>query len=154
MSDEARLSQKAAISEATAYPAIVIGVLRDIHNLGVMVLRHALEKAGFKVVNAGALLTPEEFINAAIETDAKAILVSSSYGHAAIDAEGFGDKCLEAGLKDVLLYIGGNLAVSRQKQRWEDIEAAFKKMGFHRVYNQETHPPQVAEDLKRDLGLK
>ena len=61
----------------------------DIHNLGVMVLRHALDRAGFKVVNAGALLAQDEFINAAIETDARAILVSSSYGHAAIDAEGF-----------------------------------------------------------------
>ncbi len=135
-------------------PTVVVGVLRDIHNLGIMVLRHALESAGFKVVNAGAMLTAEEFINAAIETDATAILVSSSYGHAAMDAEGFRERCVEAGLEDILLYIGGNLAVTRHKQRWEDIEAAFKAMGFDRVYNQETRPAQVTEDLKRDLGLE
>jgi len=140
-------------ASGSPYPAIVIGVLNDIHNLGVMVLRHALDRAGFKVVNAGALLAQDEFINAAIETDARAILVSSSYGHAAIDAEGFREKCVEAGLKDILLYIGGNLAVTRQQQRWEDIEATFARMGFDRVYSQETRPAQVAEDLMRDLGL-
>jgi methylaspartate mutase sigma subunit len=134
-------------------PAIVIGTLRDIHNLGVMVLRHALEKAGFKVVNAGSALSQEEFINAALETDAKAILVSSSYGHAAMDAEGFRDKCIEAGLDDVLLYIGGNLTVTRQSQAWEDIEAAFTAMGFDGIYNQETLPAEVVRDLERDLKI-
>jgi methylaspartate mutase sigma subunit len=134
-------------------PAIVIGTLRDIHNLGVMVLRHALEKADFKVVNAGSALSQEEFINAALETDAKAILVSSSYGHAGMDAEGFRDKCIEAGLDDVLLYIGGNLTVTRQNQKWEDIEAAFRAMGFDGVYNQATLPAEVVRDLERDLGI-
>jgi len=133
---------------------VVIGVLKDIHNLGVLVLKHALERAGFKVVNAGALLSQEDFIGAAIETNASAILVSSSYGHASIDCEGFREKCEEAGLKDILLYIGGNLTVTRQKQRREDVEAVFKRLGFNRVYNQSVLPSQVIADLKQDLGIQ
>ncbi|MEE8442386.1 MAG: methylaspartate mutase subunit S [Dehalococcoidia bacterium] len=133
---------------------VVIGVLNDIHNLGVMVLRHALDKDGFKVVNAGAMLTHEDFIGAAIETSASALLVSSSYGHAAIDTEGLREKCVEAGLADIIIYIGGNLTVSRQKQSWDDIETTFKGLGFDRVYPQETLPTRVIADLKHDLNIE
>jgi len=132
---------------------ILLGVLKDIHNLGVLILRHSLERAGFHVVNAGAMLSQAELIGAAVETGAKAILVSSSYGMAALDAEGFRGKCEEAGLKDVLLYIGGNLSVSRQNRKWEDIEAEFKALGFDRVYQQNVMPAQFIADLKHDLGI-
>jgi len=134
-------------------PVILVGVLRDIHNLGVLILKHALDRGGFHVVNAGAMLSHAELIGAATETGARAILVSSSYGMAALDAEGFRGKCEEAGLKDVLLYIGGNLSVSRQSRRWEDIEGEFKALGFDRVYQQNVMPAQIIADLKRDLGM-
>ena len=132
---------------------ILLGVLKDIHNLGILIVKHALERGGFHVVNAGAMLTPEELISAAIETDARAILVSSSYGMAALDAEGFRGKCEEAGLKDVLLYIGGNLSVSRQNRKWEEIESEFKALGFDRIYRQDVLPAQIVADLKQDLGI-
>jgi methylaspartate mutase sigma subunit len=132
---------------------ILLGVLKDIHNLGILVLKHALERAGFRVVNAGAMLSQEELINAAIETNAKAALVSSSYGMAALDAEGLRGKCDEAGLGGLLLYIGGNLSVTRQSRRWEDIEAEFKALGFDRVYPQDVKPAQVVADLTQDLHL-
>jgi len=134
-------------------PVILLGVLKDIHNLGILILKHALERGGFHVVNAGAMLSQAELIGAAIETGAKAILVSSSYGMAALDAEGFRGKCEEAGLKDVLLYIGGNLSVSRQNRKWEDIEGEFKALGFDRVYQQNVMPAQFIADLKHDLGI-
>ena len=134
-------------------PVVLLGVLKDIHNLGVLVLKHALERGGFRVVNAGAMLSQEELINAAIETNAKAILVSSSYGMAAIDAEGLRGKCVEAGLEAILLYIGGNLSVTRQARKWQDIEAEFKALGFDRVYAQDVRPTQVIADLKQDFGI-
>lgn len=134
-------------------PVIVLGVLRDIHNLGVLVLKHALERGGFRVVNAGAMLSQAELIGAAIETGARAILISSSYGMAALDAEGFRGKCDEAGLNGMLLYIGGNLSVTRQNRKWEDIEAEFKALGFNRVYPQDVKPAQVIADLKRDCDV-
>ncbi len=135
-------------------PNIIIGALQDIHNFGVRVLTYSLQKAGFHVIDIGALLTQEDFIEAAIETDARAILVSSSYGHALIDCQGMREKCLEAGRGDILLYIGGNLVVSKQSRDWEEVERAFQKAGFNRVYPQSVTPAKVIEDLKQDLNLK
>ena len=146
-------NSKATEKELPQGPAILLGVLKDIHNLGILILKHALERAGFRVVNAGAMLSQAELIGAAIETGARAILISSSYGMAALDAEGFRGKCEEAGLKDVLLYIGGNLSVSRQSRKWEDIETEFKVLGFDRVYQQNVMPAQFIADLKHDLGV-
>ena len=132
---------------------VVIGVLNDIHMIGPALLEHALTKAGFEVVRVGALATQEDLIRAAIETDAKAILVSSSYGHAIMDCQGMRDKCVEAGLKDILIYVGGNLVVTRQRQDWQEVERTFKAMGFDRVYSPETTPRQAVSDLRADLGI-
>ena len=144
---------KASEGKLPQGPVILLGVLRDIHNLGILILKHALERGGFRVVNAGAMLSQAELIGAAIETGARAILVSSSYGMAALDAEGFRGKCEEAGLTGLLLYIGGNLSVSRQNRRWEDIEGEFKALGFDRVYQQDVMPARIIADLKCDLGI-
>lgn len=133
---------------------VVIGVLNDIHMIGPALIEHALTKDGFNVVRVGALATQEDFIRAAIETDARAILVSSSYGHAIMDCEGMREKCIEAGLKDILIYVGGNLVVTRQRQDWREVEQAFKAMGYNRVYSPETTPRQVVNDLKADLGIQ
>lgn len=143
----------ASSASSASGPTVIVGVLRDIHNLGILVIKHALDRAGFKVVNAGAALTVEDFIAAAMETNARAILVSSSYGMAGLDAEGFREKCIETGLGNVLLYVGGNLAVTRQARDWAEIEAEFKALGFDRVYDQHVLPARVVEDLRRDLGL-
>lgn len=146
-------SDKPDGSPAPDSPVVLLGVLKDIHNLGVLILKHALERAGFRVVNAGAMLSTEEFVGAAVETGARVILVSSSYGMAALDADGFRGQCDEAGLDGILLYIGGNLSVSRQNRRWEDIEAEFRALGFDRVYPQDVKIAQVVADLRQDLGL-
>lgn len=132
---------------------IVMGVIgSDVHAVGIRILEEAFTEAGFNVVNIGVLSSQEDFINAAIETDADAILVSSLYGHGELDCKGFKDKCIEAGLDDVILYVGGNLVVG--KQDWELTEKKFLDMGFDRVYPPGTLPEVAIEDLKQDLGLK
>jgi methylaspartate mutase sigma subunit len=88
----------------------------------------ALEKAGYKVVALGALTPAAEFVKAAIETNADAILVSSLYGQGELDCRGFRDLCIEAGLERILIYVGGNLVVG--KQTWEEVEQRFVAMGF------------------------
>lgn len=131
---------------------VITGVIgSDAHIIGEWAIRHALKEAGFKVVSLGALVSQEEFIKAAIETNADAILVSSIYGHGRIDCEGFRDKLEEAGLSDILLYIGGHLAVGD----YDHVKVAeqFKAMGFDRVYPPTTMPKTAIEDLKRDLGM-
>lgn len=131
---------------------LVIGVIgSDVHAVGNRILEEAFSQVGFNVVNIGVLASQEEFINAAIETDADAILVSSLYGHGEMDCKGFKDKCVEAGLEDVLLYVGGNLVVG--KQDWEPVKEKFLNMGFDRVYPPGTMPEESIADLKEDLGM-
>lgn len=132
---------------------IVLGVIgADCHAVGNKILEHAFTEAGFNVINIGVLSPQEDFINAAIETNAEAILVSSLYGHGEIDCRGLREKCDEAGLKGILLYVGGNLVVG--KQDWASVEKRFKDMGFDRVYPPGTSPETSIKDLKHDLGVE
>ena len=134
-------------------PTIITGTVgMDVHVIGTKILSRAFRDAGFNVVELGCLTPPDEFIKAAQETDADAILMSSLYGMAELDLRGFRDKCREAGLKDILLYIGGMLALTRHDFR-ED-EEKFKKMGFDRVYPPEADLKSAIRDLQSDLKAK
>ena len=129
---------------------VVLGVIgADCHAVGNKILNHALNAAGFEVVNLGVLVPQNEFLNAAIETDAKAILVASLYGHGEIDCRGLRDRCKEAGIGDILLYVGGNLVVG--KTDFTQVKEKFLAMGYDRVYEPGILPDQVIEDLKDDL---
>ncbi|ARU60231.1 methylaspartate mutase subunit S [Tumebacillus avium] len=131
---------------------IVIGVIgADCHAVGNRILDHVFSEAGFQVVNIGVLSSQEDFISAAIETGAKAILVSSLYGHGEIDCRGLREKCEEAGLGDMVLYVGGNLVVG--KHDFAEVEAQFLDMGFNRVFSPETPLEIAVRNLHEDLGL-
>ena len=130
---------------------LVTGVIgADTHIVGNRILSMALEKEGFHVVTLGALTPAEDFIKAAIETDADAILVSSLYGQGELDCRGFRDMCIEAGLDGIVLYVGGNLVVG--KQSWEDVETRYIEMGFDRAFPPGTRVPDVVEMLDRDFA--
>ncbi len=76
---------------------IVIGVIgADVHAVGNRIIQYVLTESGYNVVNVGVLSSQEDFINAAIESNADMILVSSLYGQGEIDCRGFRDKCDEA----------------------------------------------------------
>ena len=132
---------------------LVTGVIgADTHIVGNRILSMALEKAGFKVVALGALTPAGEFIKAAIETAADGIMVSSLYGQGELDCRGFRELCIEAGLKDILLYIGGNLVVG--KQDWADVEARYRDMGFDRAFPNQTRAEDVIEALDKDFARR
>ncbi len=132
---------------------IILGVIgADVHAVGNQILNYAFTDAGFHVVNLGVMVSQEEFIEAAIEAAADAIVVSSLYGHGELDCQGLRDKCDEAGLKGILLYVGGNIVVG--KQPFEEVEVRFKQMGFDRVFGPGTAPEVGIEALKEDLGVK
>jgi methylaspartate mutase S subunit len=134
-------------------PTIITGTVgMDAHVIGTKVLSRALKDAGFNVVALGMQVSPEEFINVAQETNADAILMSSLYGMAELDLKGFNEKRLEAGLGDVILYIGGNLVIGRYDPK--EVEPRFKNLGFDRVYPPETDVDAAIEDLKNDLKAK
>ena len=131
------------------YTVITGTVGMDAHVIGTKVLSRALREAGFHVVELGMQTPPEEFIKVAQETGADAILMSSLYGMAEYDLRGFKEKCLEAGIGNVLLYIGGLLGVSRHD--FKEDEITFKKMGFDRVYPPEADLKSAIRDLRDDL---
>lgn len=130
---------------------IVTGVIgADVHAVGNKILAFALDQAGYNVVNLGVMVSQEEYIEAALETNADAILVSSLYGHGEIDCNGLREKCDEAGLKDIPLLAGGNLVVG--KQDFTEVEERFLKMGFTKAYPPGTQMETTLEDLKTMLG--
>ncbi len=132
---------------------IVTGVIgSDTHIVGNRILSMALEKAGHKVVALGALTPAPEFVKAAIETNADAILVSSLYGQGELDCRGFRDLCVEAGLDQLLLYVGGNLVVG--KHPWPEIERIFIAMGFDRAAAPGTRVETVLEWLAEDFAAR
>ena len=132
---------------------IVTGVIgADTHIVGNRILSMALEDAGYRVVALGALTPPADFIRAAIETAADAILVSSLYGQGELDCRGFRDLCIEAGLDDILLYVGGNLVVG--KQPWQEVEQRFLDMGFNRVFPPGTRVETALAALESDFAAR
>jgi methylaspartate mutase S subunit len=135
-------------------PTIITGTVgMDAHVIGTKVVSRSLKDAGFNVVELGMQVSPEQFIQVAQETKADAILMSSLYGMAEFDLKDFKEKVQEAGLTDLLLYIGSNLMVGRHEHK--EVEEKFKKIGFDRVYPPETDIDVVIEsDLKNDLKAR
>lgn len=132
---------------------LVTGVIgADTHIVGNRILSMALEEAGFEVIALGALTPSEDFVKAAIETAADAIMVSSLYGQGELDCRGFRDMCIEAGLEDILIYVGGNLVVG--KQDWVEVEQRFLAMGFDRAFPPNTRTDDVVEMLNADFAVR
>lgn len=130
---------------------MVLGVIgADVHAVGNQILNFAFTQAGYNVINLGVMVSQEEFIEAAIESAAKAIVVSSLYGHGELDCRGLREKCDEAGLKGILLYVGGNVVVG--KQPFAEVEKRFKAMGFDRVFGPGTPPETTIAALNEDFA--
>ena len=130
---------------------IVIGVIgADVHAVGNKIIEYVLKGEGYNVVNIGVLSSQEDFINAAIETNADMILVSSLYGHGEIDCQGMREKCIEAGIGEIPMFVGGNIVVG--KQDFKDVEQRFIKMGFNKSYPPGTPIEKTLPDIKKVLG--
>ena len=131
---------------------LILGVIgADVHAVGNKILAHAFDHAGFDVINLGVMVSQEEFIDAALEANADALIVSSLYGHGELDCRGLRDKCDEAGLEGILLYVGGNIVVG--KQPFAEVEQRFRAMGFDRVFPPGTMPETAIDMLKKDLEV-
>ena len=139
--------------ELKKVPTVVTGSIGvDAHVIGTKVLSRALREFGFNVVALGAQNSQEDFIKAAQETDADCIMVTSLYGMAEMDCQGFRDRCTEAGLENILMYIGGILGIGAHD--FAEDEAKFKKMGFDRVYPPESPVPLTIRDLQNDMKAR
>jgi methylaspartate mutase sigma subunit len=132
---------------------LVTGVIgSDTHIVGNRILSMALEKAGYKVVTLGALTPAADFVRAAVETAADGIMISSLYGQGELDCRGFRELCIEAGLADILIYVGGNLVVG--KQPWAEVERRFLNMGFDRAFPPGTRTDEIITALDRDFKAR
>ena len=131
---------------------LVIGVIgADVHAVGNKILYHAFTEAGFEVVNLGVMVSQEEYIAAAIESDAVAIVISSLSGQGELDCRGMREKCEEAGLHNIPLVVGGNIVIG--KQQFEEVEERFKAMGFDRAFPPGTAPETTIEALRELLHM-
>lgn len=132
---------------------LVMGVIgADVHAVGNKILEHAFRQAGFEIVNLGVMVAQEEYISAAIESGADAIVVSSLYGQGELDCRGLREKCDEAGLKGIPLVVGGNIVIGKQK--FEDVEQRFKAMGFDRAFPPGTSPETTIQALRELLHIE
>ncbi len=130
---------------------IVIGVIgADVHAVGNKIIEYVLKNEGYNVVNIGVLSSQEDFINAAIETKADLIMVSSLYGQGEIDCRGMRENCIEAGIGDIPLFVGGNIVVG--KQNFDQVRARFEAMGFNKVYGPGVPIEETLPDIKAVLG--
>jgi len=133
--------------------SIVLGVIgSDCHAVGNKIIETVLSGEGFHVTNLGVMVSQDEFIDAAIEVGAEAILVSSIYGHGEIDCAGFRGRCLERGLDRIVLYVGGNLVIG--KREFAEVEILFKEMGYDRVFSPTADLKGVAQCLHLDIATR
>lgn len=115
---------------------VVTGVVgNDIHVVANRLIDLSLQARGYEVFNLGVNTHLEEFFDAAVETGAEVLLISSLNG----EAEGWGRevKLLKSkykNLNDLVMMIGGNLVVGSGNT--EDIVARYKKYGFDLVCHQ------------------
>ena len=115
---------------------VVTGVVgNDIHVVANRLIDLSLRARGYEVFNLGVNTHLEEFFDAAVETGAEVLMISSLNG----EAEGWGRevKLLRAGyrnLDDLIMMIGGNLVVGSGNT--DDIVARYKKYGFDLVCHQ------------------
>src|SRR5947209_13054165 len=115
---------------------VVIGVIGDdIHVVGNRIMQLALEESGFQVFNLRTRNRPEHFCEAALETNAHAVFVSSLNGEGEYWCDGFRSRFDQVGLPNVLLYVGGNVVVGERPK--SEVDSLFRGYGFDRVYHQQ-----------------
>jgi len=115
---------------------VVTGVVgNDIHVVANRLIDLSLRARGYEVFNLGVNTHLEEFFDAAVETGAEVMMISSLNG----EAEGWGRevsllKSRYKNLDDLIMMIGGNLVVGSGNT--QDIVARYKNYGFDLVCHQ------------------
>ncbi|OKK04750.1 hypothetical protein AMK26_15745 [Streptomyces sp. CB03234] len=139
------------MSEGRAAPGVVLGVIgHDIHVVANRVLALGLAENGFQPFNIGTNTEVDDFVEAALETGSRAVLVSSINGEGETSCVDIGRTFAERGLADVLLYIGGNLVVGDRPTR--EVHRLFTGYGFHRVFHRPPDFHEVFHALRQDLN--
>ncbi len=131
---------------------LVTGVIgEDVHVTGIRIMEHALRNEGFTVHSLGIHNSQEEFVAAAIEHKADALVISSLCGHAELLIDGLREKCIGAGIGTIHICLGGQLVIS--EEMWVETERKFKKLGVDRVNVPFILPKDAIALLIEDLKI-
>jgi len=98
----------------------------DGHDVGAKVVARAMRDAGFEVIYTGLRQTPEAVCRIALEEDADVIALSSMAGSHVSFCERLAPLLDEAGLRDKLWIVGGNLPAADH--------ARLRKLGFRGIF--------------------
>jgi len=133
---------------------VVTGTIGDdVHVIGLRLMEYALRQNGFRVVSLGPLAQKKEFIDAAIESAADALFISSLNGHAELHLPGLREACVEAGIGKILIYAGGQLTIRRPD--WDAVHKRFVgELGLDRVYPPGVDAEAPIRDLQADLAAR
>ncbi len=130
---------------------VVIGVIGDdIHVVGNRIMQLALEESGFRVFNIRTRNRPHHFRDAALETNADAVFVSSLNGEGEYWCADFRSRFEAVGMGETLLFVGGNLVVGSRRE--EEVVRLFRSYGFDRVYHQKPDIGKAIQHLEQDLS--
>ena len=130
---------------------VVIGVIgNDIHIVGNKVLEQCLREWGYLVLNIGANRSPREFACAAAESNASAVLIGSLNGEALHWSRSLRTCFEEAGVGDLLIYMGGNLLNTYSDDN--KVDEIFRDIGINRVFNGYLDFSILLDLLDRDLN--
>jgi len=111
----------------------------DEHSVGlreILDIKHGgIEKYGVKYVYLGTSVPVDKVIDAAIETGAHAILISTIISHNDVhrmQMRKLADLCIERGIREDLILIAGGTQVNREMAKETGLDATFGR-GTHGI---------------------
>ncbi|MER7518603.1 cobalamin-dependent protein [Streptomyces sp. NPDC126499] len=125
---------------------VLAGVGGDSHSVGLIILRRALERAGFTVDFLSTQNAPDEVCARAQGADA--VLVSNMDGHAAYYLRDLHGLRVLHGSEDSVWFLGGNPSLTGDPAAVDELHA----LGFRRVFLGYVDPAHVIACLDEDLA--
>jgi len=106
---------KAEEAQVKKLGRVVIGTVRgDLHDIGKNIVAMMLEAAGFEVIDLGADVPPERFVEAVKEHDANIVAMSALLTVTMPEMKNVIDELKKAGLRDKVKVIVGGAPVTEE----------------------------------------
>jgi methylaspartate mutase sigma subunit len=129
---------------------IVMGVIgHDIHVVSNRIIEIALKDSNYQVCNIGVDNDANDFLDAVIEFEAHAVIVSSLNGEADYWCKDFGKIFDSSKKENVIKYLGGNLVIGDVSA--DLVEMNFIKYGFNKVFHRPSNIDILLTNLSKDL---
>ena len=131
----------------------VVVASTDIHDYGKELVKSLCAKAGANVFDLGTYVTPAEIVENLLETESRAVAVSTYNGIALSFARELTAALANAGLEDVLVIMGGLLNENLDGcQLAEDVTGQLRALGINADNRMEGIVPAVRRAYGKDAG--